>query len=122
MPAPLVITPADPIISATDAKARVPALAGADDDVVVAQIAVATIAAENWIEKSIGLQTLEWRPGDCCCYRSWPFTVAFVLPRPPLVSVETVTYLDTAGVEQTYDEANYVVSGVGGRGRITLLS
>lgn len=32
------------------------------------------------------------------------------VPRPPLQTVESITYIDTAGVEQTLDEASYQVS------------
>lgn len=136
---PLVITPPEAIISAADAKARVPALAGAADAVVDAQIAVATVAAQNYIGKAIGVQTLEWRPEECVSrYRyeslaspywatngpwGWRgYGATFALPMPPLVSVTSLKYLDSDGVEQTYDAANYIVSGVGGRGRITLKS
>jgi uncharacterized phiE125 gp8 family phage protein len=46
------------------------------------------------------------------------------LPKPPLVSVTYVKYLDTSGVEQTWDPSNYVVSAPAGprcrRGRIAL--
>src|SRR6185503_2523734 len=44
------------------------------------------------------------------------------VPLPPLVSVDSVKYLDTDGTEQTVDPASYVVSGIGGQGYITLAS
>lgn len=34
-------------------------------------------------------------------------------PRAPLQSVESLKYLDTAGAEQTFDDANYATGGVG---------
>lgn len=46
---------------------------------------------------------------------------AIELPKPPLVSVTSVKYLDLAGVEQTWGSANYIVTGAAAettRGRI----
>jgi uncharacterized phiE125 gp8 family phage protein len=46
---------------------------------------------------------------------------AIELPRPPLISVTSIKYLDTAAVEQTWAGANYIVTGAGDadrRGRI----
>jgi hypothetical protein len=64
MTEPLVIDPAEAIISATDARALVQSLASSDasDIAIEWQIRNATIAAENYIGKAIGVQTLEWRP------------------------------------------------------------
>jgi hypothetical protein len=39
-----------------------------------------------------------------------------------LVSVTSLKYLDSDGTETTYDAANYIVSGVGAKGRITIKS
>lgn len=48
------------------------------------------------------------------------------IPRPPLVSVSSVIYIDTAGVSQTWAATNYRVSAPTGprcaRGRVTLAS
>lgn len=121
----LVIEPAEPIITATDAKVRVPALADEVDAVVNVQIAVATIAAENYIERAIGIQTLEWRPElyePAISIFSWRFYNRWVtLPKSPLADNELVfKYLDSDGVEQTWDATNYTVAGVGGKGKIYL--
>jgi hypothetical protein len=129
----IVVVPPDPIITAAEAKARVPALAAAEDDVVTAQIAVATIAAENYLERAIGAQTLEWRPNECRPYfappyrRAWDwesYGATFTLPRPALLSdVVEIKYLDADGAEQTYAPESYIVSGVGtDGGRVTLKS
>jgi hypothetical protein len=121
----LVIEPAEPIITATDAKVRVPALVDEADAVVNVQIAVATIAAENYIEKAIGVQTLEWRPelseSAYTIFGRRFFNRWVMLPKHPLASNElTFKYLDTSGVEQTWDAANYMIAGVGGKGKIYL--
>jgi hypothetical protein len=138
MAEPLIVTPSEAIISCSDAKAIVPALASADDIAVDWQIRQATAAAENYIQKAIGIQTLSWTPDECVvpflyAYNApvvvnastpyWPYVSSyFELPKPPLRSVTSVVYLDDDGDEQTFDADNYTVSGVGRRGRITLKS
>jgi hypothetical protein len=64
MSAPVIITPAAPIISAADAKLRQTDLAGATDAVVNAAIATATTALENYTGRAIGVQTLDWYPDE----------------------------------------------------------
>jgi hypothetical protein len=136
MSAPVVVS-AEPIISVADAKLRQIDLAGASDDVVAAAIATATTALENYTGRAIGVQTLDWYPDDAdsnfryvayplpngawgtCWQWGWPVSY-FNLPRPPLVSVTSIKYLDADHVEQTFSSADYWVSGVGRTGRITL--
>lgn len=43
-----------------------------------------------------------------------------VLPRPPLVSVQSITYLDEAGATQTVTASDYVLSTYDAPGRIAL--
>lgn len=138
MSAPVIINPATPIISAANAKLRQTDLAGATDAVVNAAIATATTALENYTGRAIGVQTLDWYPDEVDAYWRyapyyravnrtssdcwwWP-TSYFELPRPPLVSVTSIKYLDADHVEQTFSSADYWVSGVGRTGRITLKS
>jgi hypothetical protein len=120
-----VVTPAEPIITATDAKVRVPALVDEADAVVNVQIAVATVAAENYIEKAIGVQTLEWRPelleSAYSIFGRRFFNRWVMLPKHPLASDElTFKYLDIDGVEQTWNASNYTVAGVGDKGKVYL--
>lgn len=44
----------------------------------------------------------------------------FVVPKPPLQSVTSITYVDTDGVTQTWSSANYVVSMSREPGRVSL--
>jgi uncharacterized phiE125 gp8 family phage protein len=46
------------------------------------------------------------------------FPREFSLPRPPLVSVEEITYIDVDGVEQELDDSAYRVDTVGEPGRV----
>jgi hypothetical protein len=140
MSVPVVVS-SEPIISVADAKLRQIDLAGATDDVVAAAIATATTALENYTGRAIGMQTLDWYPDDAdsnfrylaypyplppgawgtCWQWGWPISY-FDLPRPPLVSVTSIKYLDADHVEQTFPSTDYWVSGVGRTGRITLKS
>lgn len=47
-------------------------------------------------------------------------TMPLKIPRPPLVSVESVKYIDYKGVERTWDSENYVVDVDSEPGRIAL--
>jgi uncharacterized phiE125 gp8 family phage protein len=53
-----------------------------------------------------------------------PIGTEIVLPYAPLLEVVSVSYLDSDGVSQTFDAANYTVAGIQaqGRGRIVLAS
>lgn len=51
-------------------------------------------------------------------YDYWPPCV-FELPMPPLQSVTTIKYYDTAGVQQTWSASNYQVDTTGVHGTIT---
>lgn len=66
-------------------------------------------AAEQWAESATGRQliTATWTayfdcfPGDSSC--------PIVLPKPPLQSVTSIKYYDTAGVQQTWAASNYTL-------------
>lgn len=122
-----------PIITASAAKARTPALASLTDAQVEALIAVATMSAQETLGRAIGVQTWDWKPDvsgwvfqDYPCYRPYwvnngVYWAHFIeLPLPPLVSVTSVSYLDSDGDTQTWAADQYRVSGIGGKGRISL--
>lgn len=123
MPEPIVLVPAAPLISAADAKARVPSLSTVDDGIWDAHLATATEMAEMRTGRALGVQTLRWA-------LDWPHDFAWfgagralvTLPRPPFRSIaaDGITYLDYDGVSQTFDAAKWVAIGTGGPGRIVL--
>ena len=86
---------------------------GPDDD---ALISVLITAARKWAEEYTGRQfvtaTWDWFLDGFC--------PSFGVPIPPLQSVTSVKYLDTAGAEQTLDAATYRVDAVSEPGRIAL--
>jgi uncharacterized phiE125 gp8 family phage protein len=50
----------------------------------------------------------------------FPWCDTISLPRPPLISVESITYVDTAGATQTMSAADYAVDLTGLVGRVML--
>lgn len=92
---------------------------GDDDGIIADEIR----AARERCERVTGLQllTATWAmyldqlPGDLCgtglAYGSWDWLERYsiVLPRPPLLTVTSVTYVDYAGVTQTWDASLYQV-------------
>lgn len=92
----VVVTPPQPLVSAADAKAWAPVLAGDDDVRVNALLRAAQFAIEppnGWVGRAFGVQTLEARfrgfEGRCLS-----------LPCPPVRQIVKVLYDDVAGVEQ----------------------
>lgn len=123
----VVITPPEPIVSLELAKAHL----RVDDDDSDALIAVYIAAAQGaidgpagWLGRAIGVQTLElrlpdffaenwrtpsgfiWEDGAWTDWEVWPFD-AITLPCPPLISVTSITYEDTAGVDQVLDPSGW---------------
>jgi uncharacterized phiE125 gp8 family phage protein len=91
----------------------------ADDD-HDGEVADAISAARARVETLTGRQLIE------AVYElrfdQTPGERVICLPRPPLIEVEAITYLDAAGDEQTWDASNYQVDAPAGpkatRGRI----
>lgn len=129
----ILVTPPSPILSAAQAKARAPALADAADVLVEGEIKAATEiidGRDGLLGRAIGAQTWDWKP-DCETrsaafwrngWRVWPGYEYLELPLPDLQSVTSIKYLDSNGDTQTWASSNYHVSGIGGRGRVTLKS
>lgn len=92
----------------------------ADDDLLIKDLIA---SARDLIERFSGRQlltaTYELTLDAFPC--GWD---AIDIPRPPLVEVASIEYVDAAGVTQTWDDANYLVDAPSGptadRGRIAL--
>lgn len=74
--------------------------AGIADDYIEALITTARVACEERIERTLISST--WR------VTMDAFPDAIVLFRPPIISVQSVMYLDLDGVEQTLDPQDYL--------------
>lgn len=75
------------------------------DTLITAQIVAAREYAEEHCSRALIEQTWE-------LYLDAFPDEEIVLPRPPLLSVTTVLYLDTAGVQQTLAPADYKVDAI----------
>lgn len=76
---------------------------GPEDNLLIRLLRVATSRAERELRRALITQT--WKVGGS----AFPCGTSWRLPKPPLVSVTWVKYLDAASVEQTMDAADYVV-------------
>lgn len=85
-----------------------------DDPLIEALIAAARQHVENVTWRALVTQTLE------LTLDAWPSGDRIELPRPPLQSVTSVKYIDSAGVEATFAASNYHVVTRGEPGRIVL--
>lgn len=84
--------------------------AAADDEVLVGLIKTARQWCEMYQRRAYISQSITWTLDD--------FQEVFEPFRPPLISVTTLKYIDTAGAQQTLDASNYVVDTESEPGRI----
>lgn len=98
------IAPASEPLTSTEAKAHL-RITGNDEDTLIASlIAAARGSAEAYLNRQ--LVTATW----VATYDGFPGSHdAIWLPQPPLVSVSSVTYLDTSQTSQTLSSAKYNV-------------
>lgn len=99
----LITPPSAPVVSLDHAKAYLNVTLDDDDAVItgiVAGVADWLAGPEGWLGRSLAPQTLEVRLG---CFPSM-----FVLPRPPLIGVEAVEFIDVNGDDQTVDPGTYL--------------
>lgn len=95
-------------VDAADVRAHTKIDQGAEDPLLEVLIASARALAEA--ETGRQFVTATWE----AIYDGFPCASEIVLPRPPLVSVSSVKYLDTSGTEQTWSTSNYVVEAPSG--------
>ncbi len=110
----LLAAPAEQPVSVEVAKAHLriaPADAGQDEE-VARIVRAATTRAERITQRAF--LTQRWRLYLDCFPAG-----AILIPRPPLQSVEAVTYTDPLGVEQVLDESSYLVNPFEILGQVT---
>lgn len=106
--------PAEEPVSLAEAKAHARVYTDADDDELTAFISAARALTEKATRRQ--LITATWKleaPG-------FPVGAWFELPRPPLIAVSSITYLDLAGDEQTLSTDVYLVQTGRLYGRVSL--
>lgn len=99
-------------ISLAEAKAHLRETTAANDSLITALIAAAREYAETFTGRALVTRTLDLRLDD------WPATGSIWLPRAPLRSVSSITYVDTAGDTQTWSSSLYTVDLYSQPGRI----
>jgi len=122
------VAPASEPVSLTTAKAHCRVQTTLDDAYITALISAARERVE--LETGRQLVTASWKMTlDCLppdllharaySYQPWSLDrLAVALPRAPLQSVTSITYLDTAGVLQTLDPSLYQVDANMHPGRV----
>lgn len=104
-----ITTPTEPITLA-EAKLHLRVDDTAEDSLITAMISAARETCEDRTEGTVPVTG--WR------LTLDTFPDAIKLPRPPIASVESVKYIDTAGVQQTLSPMDYVVDTVSSPGYI----
>lgn len=101
----VIVEPPEPLLSAEEARAGMPALAALDDGVLEGLIAAATAELDGpsgWLGRSLGLQVVEWQIDAFPCG-----LLPLALPLAPIVEILAVDYDDTDGVEVALDPGAY---------------
>ncbi len=101
-------------VSIEEAKAHLRVDVADDNALITALIVAARQAFEEINGRS--LFTTTWQ----LVLDSWPRRPFIVLPRPPLASVTSVVYTDSAGTPVTWAATNYVVETLRTPGRVHL--
>lgn len=101
------------------AYARIDADNNTEDALLLQMIAEATDLIEGpngLISRTLLTQTWQWKIDE---FPSGGATF-FEIPLPPLQSISSITYVDTAGATQTWDASEYVVDTNSSPGRVEL--
>ena len=101
-------------VSLTETKLHLKQEEDADDTLISPLIKAATLKAENVTKRQFMEATFESRLDR--------FPVEFHLPRPPLLSIVSIKYIDTDGNEQTFEDSKYSVDTFRTIGRVVLKS
>lgn len=90
-----------------------PVESGEEDTWLLEQIAAATATAETYLRRVLCQQQWRWT------LDAFPCGVV-ALPKPPLLTVDSIKYLDLGGVETTLDASVYTVDAYATPGRLAL--
>lgn len=110
MPATLITPPVGEPITLTEAKAHIKVTWSAEDDLITRLIAGARQAFED--DTGRQLLTATWEMYLDCFPRFR--TERIEVCNPPLDSVTSITYIDTAGASQTWSNTLYTVKALAG--------
>lgn len=110
----VITAPASYPLTLAEAKSHARITTSLEDGVLTMLLAGATAYAEHLTGRAFVERTLEWSGAY--------FPQRIELPSPPLLSVVSVTYTDSAGAAQTVDAADYEVDAVSTPGYVRILS
>lgn len=104
------------------AQARIDTAQAEEDGILQLYLTTARQQVERETGRQVMLATYEMRLDAFPCTGSdwWDWQPGMKLPRPPLLALSAVTYVDDAGVIQTMDPADYVVDTASDPGRLLL--
>lgn len=117
MPRTVTITTAPTVEPITLLEAKEFMRVDNDDEnpLIESLISVAREKIESDTKRAIAAQTLRYN------LDSFPWDSRVIsIPRPPLVAVSSITYIDEDGVTQTWAASNYVVDSSSEPGRVQL--
>lgn len=109
--------PAETPVTLADAKTHLRVTHSNDDDFITALIDAVTAHLDGrrgYLGRCLVTQSWEYR------VNVFPGNGIIEIPLPPLVSVESVKYIDDAGSEQTMSSAEYVVDTATVNGQVRL--
>lgn len=98
----LSVQPAQEPVDLDTAKAHLRIDGDDDDAMLMSLITAARMMAEQITGRALITQTWLYKINE------WP-TGSLVLPKPPVQSVTSISYIDSAGDSQVWDSANYEV-------------
>jgi uncharacterized phiE125 gp8 family phage protein len=114
----LVTPPATEPISLAEIKAHLRVIGSDEDSVITAYLQAAREMCELESRRAfvtqalaLGLETWPF---------AWPLDTHVALPRPPLQSITSVTYIDYAGVTRNMPGADYIADTTSEPGRLLL--
>lgn len=111
----LVTAPASEPLTTAEAKSHLRVDSSDDDTLIDAFVK----SARQYVEEDLGRALIT---------QTWDYTIdafpsdgsAIHLPRPPLQSVTSISYVDTAGATQTVSSGDYIVNTGKRKGEVTL--
>lgn len=106
-----VTPPAAEPVSTADAKSHLRVDISDDDTLIDAMVEECREQAEDFLGRALVTQTLSLQLDG--------FPQVIQVPRPPLQSVSSITYIDSDGATQTLDSSKYRVDTKSEPGRIT---
>lgn len=100
----VTVAPAAEPVSLAEAKAHLRVLHSSEDTLIARLVSAAVSHVERVTGRALVTRTIELR------LPAFPDDDPILLPRPPLIAVASVTYVDTAGATQTLSSDKYTVT------------